>query len=83
LASRLKAVLGGLACGIVSLFLTVPASVIIGERRPAPTALETSSEGLSFHTSFIDVNLLPSFLVALLIVVVAFTWMLRRREAHH
>jgi len=80
--SPLKAVLGGLACGIVSLFVTVPASVILAERRTAPTALERSGDGLSIRASFIDVNLLPSFVVASLIVVVAFIWMRRRRVRH-
>jgi hypothetical protein len=80
--SPLKAVLGGLACGIVSLFVTVPASVILAERRAAPTALERSGDGLSIQASFVDVNLLPSFAVASLIVVVAFMWIRRRRVGH-
>jgi len=67
---------------MASLFVTVPASVIIAERRTVPTALERSGDGLSFYASFIDINLLPSFAVALLIFVAASAWMLRRRGAH-
>ena len=78
-----KAAVGALLAAGASLIVTVPATVIVAEHRAGPqTQLDSAGSGISFQATFIQVNLLPPFVVAVLIFAVLFTWLLRRRQAH-
>jgi ethanolamine transporter EutH len=81
MARRLKGILAAFAAGVVSLLVSVPASVFIAERRAAPNVLFERSGELSFQMSFIRVNLLPAFGIAVLVFVLSALWMQRRRSA--
>jgi hypothetical protein len=79
---RLRAALVGVALAVVSLMVTVPASVILALYWSSPiTQTESSTEGFSFSVSTADVTLVPSLVCAVLIFGLAFLWVQRRREA--
>lgn len=83
MARRLKAVVISLAAGVASLFVSIPASVIVAERlSPSAKGVQAAGDGLSFQMTFVEVNLVPAIVVALVIVVVVFTWIQRRRPAN-
>ena len=77
-----NAAVGALLAAGASLIVTVPATVIVAEHLAGPEArVDTAASGISFQATFIQVNLLPAFVVALLIFALMFTWLLRRRQA--
>jgi ethanolamine transporter EutH len=76
-----KAFFAGAAAAGASLFVSVPAGVIVAKRLSTPVnRLQAPGEGLSFQASFVEVNLVPAIGLALLIFVVAFVWMQRRHR---
>jgi hypothetical protein len=76
----LKAIFAGFAAAVASLSLSIPASVIVAERLSPPVnRAQTPADGLLFQASFVEVNLVPPIVLAVLTFVVAFTWMQRRR----
>ena len=80
MTGRLKAAAAGCAAAVASLFLSIPATVIMaGSRQSAHMDnLPTSGSGFEFQAAYVDVSLLPALLVAVLTFVAAFIWMLRR-----
>jgi len=73
-------VLAALAAGVVSLFISVPVSVILAERRALPDSRFENAGELSFRASVFDVSLLPAFVIAAAIFAAMFVWMQRRRQ---
>jgi ethanolamine transporter EutH len=79
----MKAIVAGVAAGVASLFVSIPASVILAERLSSPAKqVQAAGDEFSFQASFVDVNLVPAIVLALLIVVVVFTWLERRRPVN-
>ena len=78
---RLNAALVSVAAAAGSLFLSIPATVIMasGLRSAHMDDTPTSSGGVDFQVVYVDVSLVPALLVAVLTFVIAFMWMLRRR----
>ena len=79
MARRRKAILAAFAAGVVSLFVSVPLSVIIAERRALSDSRLENADELSFRASFFDVSLLPAFVIAAAIFAGMFVWMQRRK----
>jgi ethanolamine transporter EutH len=78
----LKALLAGVAAALASLVVSLPATVVIADRFSATVnQLPSANDELTFRAAVTDVNLLPAFLLAVVIFGTMFTWM-RRRAAH-
>jgi ABC-type sulfate transport system permease subunit len=78
---RFKALLAGVAAAVASLFVSLPATVVMAERFSSTVnQFSSANDEITFRTAVTDISLLPAFLLAVAAFVSTFIWM-RRREA--